>query len=415
MPPRRAAGASTAKATRSSRGPAATVKDEEESNDELSLGSLRKPAASRTSVAKSTTSSRRGTRTAVTKRVIDEEDSDNSESAENVAEDASEDDEPVAPSRGGRSRSAPRAKAAPKSKASTTSRKNTAKSKRPPTSSDDDDDDEEDDNSDKIPQSGRSRSKPSSNATSAPKPHNGRRKAVVESDKESTSEPEAQDPAVVPNTKPDSPPHAAPDISIAPPSSDEEDLLPQTSLRASAAPPSRLGRGSVAPSSRIGRVSLSGSIAPPPPPAEIETGPKSRLIIHKMALVNFKSYKGRQEIGPFHKVRLGEVFQSRPRHLFQDLCSHSQLSLGQTVPENQTRSTPFCSSLGIEPVRCGKGNCLSSSTTPSALRRPRPNRRRNHSRKTIIVKLARKMLMLVSKVVSTHAASKYTSGKLWTW
>ena len=31
-------------------------------------------------------------------------------------------------------------------------------------------------------------------------------------------------------------------------------------------------------------------------------GPKPRLVIHKMALVNFKSYAGRQEIGPFHKV-----------------------------------------------------------------------------------------------------------------
>lgn len=31
-------------------------------------------------------------------------------------------------------------------------------------------------------------------------------------------------------------------------------------------------------------------------------GPRSRLVIHKMALINFKSYAGRQEIGPFHKV-----------------------------------------------------------------------------------------------------------------
>lgn len=31
-------------------------------------------------------------------------------------------------------------------------------------------------------------------------------------------------------------------------------------------------------------------------------GPKPRLVIHKLALVNFKSYAGRQEIGPFHKV-----------------------------------------------------------------------------------------------------------------
>ena len=31
-------------------------------------------------------------------------------------------------------------------------------------------------------------------------------------------------------------------------------------------------------------------------------GPRARLVIHKMALVNFKSYAGRQEIGPFHKA-----------------------------------------------------------------------------------------------------------------
>ena len=50
---------------------------------------------------------------------------------------------------------------------------------------------------------------------------------------------------------------------------------------------------------------------PPPMPGpstllrtipEEPTGPKSRLVIHKMVLVNFKSYAGRQEIGPFHKV-----------------------------------------------------------------------------------------------------------------
>ncbi|KAJ7072399.1 RecF/RecN/SMC [Mycena amicta] len=37
------------------------------------------------------------------------------------------------------------------------------------------------------------------------------------------------------------------------------------------------------------------------PVEEEPAGPKSRLVIHKMALVNFKSYAGRQEIGPFHK------------------------------------------------------------------------------------------------------------------
>ena len=52
---------------------------------------------------------------------------------------------------------------------------------------------------------------------------------------------------------------------------------------------------------------------PPPLPApsslpntipEEPEGPKSRLVIHKMALINFKSYAGRQEIGPFHKVNI---------------------------------------------------------------------------------------------------------------
>ncbi|KAI5998259.1 RecF/RecN/SMC [Pisolithus albus] len=34
---------------------------------------------------------------------------------------------------------------------------------------------------------------------------------------------------------------------------------------------------------------------------EQPSGPRSRLVIHKMVLINFKSYAGRQEIGPFHK------------------------------------------------------------------------------------------------------------------
>lgn len=41
---------------------------------------------------------------------------------------------------------------------------------------------------------------------------------------------------------------------------------------------------------------------PPPPAPEEPEGPRARLVIHKIALVNFKSYAGRQEIGPFHKV-----------------------------------------------------------------------------------------------------------------
>lgn len=33
-------------------------------------------------------------------------------------------------------------------------------------------------------------------------------------------------------------------------------------------------------------------------------------MIHKMALVDFKSYAGRQEIGPFHKVRSTNLITS---------------------------------------------------------------------------------------------------------
>ncbi|TFL00277.1 RecF/RecN/SMC N terminal domain-containing protein [Pterulicium gracile] len=44
-------------------------------------------------------------------------------------------------------------------------------------------------------------------------------------------------------------------------------------------------------------------LAPMPPLllTERDEGPQWRLVIHKMALVDFKSYAGRQEIGPFHK------------------------------------------------------------------------------------------------------------------
>ncbi len=36
------------------------------------------------------------------------------------------------------------------------------------------------------------------------------------------------------------------------------------------------------------------------PPTEASTGPKSRTVIQYLVLTNFKSYAGRQEVGPFH-------------------------------------------------------------------------------------------------------------------
>lgn len=60
----------------------------------------------------------------------------------------------------------------------------------------------------------------------------------------------------------------------------------------------------------LSSIPLQPSQIPPAPPAEPE-GPKPRLVIHKMALVNFKSYAGRQEIGPFHKVRFRSMLLMR--------------------------------------------------------------------------------------------------------
>lgn len=53
------------------------------------------------------------------------------------------------------------------------------------------------------------------------------------------------------------------------------------------------------------------SAAPQPPVPDEPQGPKSRLVIHKMVLVNFKSYAGRQVIGPFHKVGSGIYYISK--------------------------------------------------------------------------------------------------------
>jgi structural maintenance of chromosome 4 len=96
----------------------------------------------------------------------------------------------------------------------------------------------------------------------------------------------------------------------------------------------------------------------PSPVPVIEQGLKKRLVIRKMALVNFKSYKGRQEIGPFHKVTclssaitslMHPTDRSKP-------SSHSPPSSDRTDQGSRTRSTPCSLSLVIELARCVKGN-----------------------------------------------------------
>jgi len=95
------------------------------------------------------------------------------------------------------------------------------------------------------------------------------------------------------------------------------------------------------------------------PPIVVEKGPKKRLVIRKMALVNFKSYRGRQEIGPFHKVS---------RFCFCWLAGHSRLShlvfscslfprlSDRTVLGNPTLSMRCFSYSVIGPARCDKGS-----------------------------------------------------------
>lgn len=87
----------------------------------------------------------------------------------------------------------------------------------------------------------------------------------------------------------------------------------------------------------------------------IEEGPKKRLVIHKIVLVDFKSYAGRQEIGPFHKVsvthcQLVVLLKSPSIHL----CSPFRPLLDRMVAANPILSMPCYSCSGSKPRRCGK-------------------------------------------------------------
>lgn len=48
--------------------------------------------------------------------------------------------------------------------------------------------------------------------------------------------------------------------------------------------------------------------------AEELAGPKPRLVITHLVLVNFKSYAGRQEVGPFHAVGHKQTDKQTDRH-----------------------------------------------------------------------------------------------------
>ena len=92
---------------------------------------------------------------------------------------------------------------------------------------------------------------------------------------------------------------------------------------------------------------------------EEPSGPKARLVIHKMVLVNFKSYAGRQEIGPFHKVSFRSIIVSGINYS----SSHFLPLLALMDQANLTPSTRYFLSLVIAPRKCAKPNSLNSSTT----------------------------------------------------
>jgi structural maintenance of chromosome 4 len=89
------------------------------------------------------------------------------------------------------------------------------------------------------------------------------------------------------------------------------------------------------------------------PPVQLEDlqGPRPRLVIHKLVLVNFKSYAGCQEIGPFHRVG---CFQCCKIKLIS--CSLSQRSSDLMVRESRTLSMRYFLCSGTVPARCDKEN-----------------------------------------------------------
>ena len=92
---------------------------------------------------------------------------------------------------------------------------------------------------------------------------------------------------------------------------------------------------------------------------EEPSGPKARLVIHKMALVNFKSYARRQEIGPFHKVSFRSIIVLGLNYTHY---SPSHFILSSDLMD-QASLTPYFSCLVIALRKRAKPHSLNSSTT----------------------------------------------------
>jgi hypothetical protein len=84
------------------------------------------------------------------------------------------------------------------------------------------------------------------------------------------------------------------------------------------------------------------------------SGNAARLTISKLVLINFKSYAGRQEIGPFHKVPLDpHRFQHNIIHFSS---SHLVRLSVQMAPENQMSLMLCFLYLDSAPRKCDREN-----------------------------------------------------------
>ncbi|WVO23287.1 uncharacterized protein IAS62_004637 [Cryptococcus decagattii] len=89
----------------------------------------------------------------------------------------------------------------------------------------------------------------------------------------------------------------APEIRVEKVDSDDNDEASTVGQKTPTKPPRSPSQKPLAPLKSL----HSPTHAPAQEPHPSQAGPKPRLTIHKLVLVNFKSYAGRQEIGPFHK------------------------------------------------------------------------------------------------------------------
>ena len=152
-------------------------------------------------------------------------------------------------------------------------------------------------------------------------------------------------PAPIPEPEPEPEPESIHDH----PFGAHDDEPPPTTPKPSpkkAPPPPAIESDEEEPSVERSPVRIPATQAPPLAPEEPE-GPRPRLVIHKIALVNFKSYAGRQEIGPFHKVR-------RPHMVPPWINSHLQSFSAIVGPNGSGKSNTIDALLFVFGYRASK-------------------------------------------------------------